>query len=364
MDSKRVLKFFRHGRALARRHGLQLILALRVTLAVLLAYALAQALHLRLPLWAVLTSLIVTQMSLGRSLKVANDYLMGTLIGVAYGGALALLIPHTTEWALLGVLALAVAPLALIAAFKANFNVLPVTAVIVLLVPTMQHVSPAVSALDRVLEVVVGGAVGFLVSVLVWPSRGHRLMTDAAANMLALIANALAELLRHAPDAQRLRRIQDGIGNALVRLNAIGAEAEHERTARLTSAPDTGSLLRTLLRLRHDIVMLGRSVGCELPDEVVRRLSPSMQQIATAAADFLGTAGAALRELTLPPPLDAVDAAFKTYTEAFGAVRREGLTRNMPGETVGRLFALGFALDQLREHLSDLHRVVGEWARQ
>jgi hypothetical protein len=123
-------------------------------------------------------------------------------------------------------------------------------------------------------------------------------------------------------------------------------------------------LLRTLLRLRHDIVMLGRAVGCELPDEVVRRLSPSIQQIATAAADFLRTAGAALRKLSPPPPLDAVDAAFKTYTEAFGAVRREGLTRNMPGETVERLFALGFALDQLREHLSDLHRVVGEWVRQ
>jgi uncharacterized membrane protein YccC len=366
-DSKRLWKYFRHGRALVYRYRLQLILALRVTLAVLLAYALAQALHLRLPLWAILTSLIVTQMSLGRSLKVANDYLMGTLIGVAYGGALAILIPHTTEWALLGVLALAVAPLALIAAFKANFNVLPVTAVIVLLVPTMQHVSPTVSALDRVLEVVVGGAVGFLVSVLVWPSRGHRLTTDAAADMLGLIANALAELLKEAtraPDAKRLRRIQDGIGNALVRLNAIGAEAEHERTARLTSAPDTGPLLRTLLRLRHDIVMLGRAAGGELPDEVVRRLSPSMQQIAAATGDFLRTAGAALRKLAPPPSLDAVDAAFKTYTEEFGAVRRDGLTRDMPGETVERLFALGFALDQVREHLADLHRVVGEWARR
>ena len=118
-----MFEFFRQLPALARRHRLQLILALRVTLAVLLAYVVAQVLHLRLPLWAVMTSLIVTQMSLGRSLKVANDYLMGTLIGVAYSGALALLIPHTTEWALLGVLALAVAPLALIAAFRANFNV-------------------------------------------------------------------------------------------------------------------------------------------------------------------------------------------------------------------------------------------------
>jgi hypothetical protein len=110
--------------------------------------------------------------------------------------------------------------------------------------------------------------------------------------------------------------------------------------------------------------MLGRAAGGELPDEVVRRLSPSMQQIAASATDFLRTAGAALRELAQPPPLDAVDAAFKSHAEAFGAVRREGLTHDMSSETVERLFALGFALDQLREHLSDLHRVVGEWARQ
>src|SRR6202051_2127065 len=148
-----------------RRYRLQLILALRVTVAALLALALAGASHLPPPLWVVLTSLIVTQMSLGRSVKVASDYLIGTFGGVAYGGAFAILIPHDSEWALLAVLALAVAPLAFIASFRSNFNVLPVTAIIVLLVPSMQHVSPAASALDRVLEVTVGGAVGFIVSL-------------------------------------------------------------------------------------------------------------------------------------------------------------------------------------------------------
>src|SRR5262252_3843047 len=111
-DAKRSSALFAEGRALVRRYRLQLILALRVTVAALLALVAAQALHLRLPIWAVLTSLIVTQMSLGRSVKVASDYLTGTLLGVAYGGALALLIPHESEWALLAVLALAVAPLA------------------------------------------------------------------------------------------------------------------------------------------------------------------------------------------------------------------------------------------------------------
>jgi hypothetical protein len=100
-----------------------------------------------------------------------------------------------------------------------------------------------------------------------------------------------------------------------------------------------------------------------LPDEVVLRLAPSMQEIGRAASDFLRAAGEALRQGQLAPPRDAVEAAFKSCADAFGAVRRDGLTRGMPGETVERFFALGFALDQLREHLADLHRVVGEWMK-
>lgn len=360
-------RLWTHIRALCHRYRLQLVLAVRVTVSALAAFVLAQALHLRLPLWAVLTALIVTQMSVGRSLKVASDYLTGTFIGVAYGGALAILIPHESEWALLGVLALVIAPLALIASFRTNFNVLPVTAVIVLLVPAMQHVSPTASAVDRVLEVVVGGVTGFVVSALVFPARGHELTTDAAASMLGLIADALTDLLKEVvrpPDSQRLRRINDGIGAALTRLTSIGQEAEHERSARLTSAPDTGPLLRTLLRLRHDMVMLGRAVGCELPAEVATRLAPSMDDISRATTEFLTASGEALREKEPPPPIENVRAAFAAYMVAFEAVRREGLTRDMPSDVVERFFALGFALEQLREHLTDMHRVVGEWARK
>src|SRR6201999_1603789 len=130
-DMNSVLRLITHIRALAHRYRLQLILALRVTVAALSALALAQWMHLRLPLWAVLTSLIVTQMSLGRSITVPSCYRLGACAGVAYGGALAILIPHDSEWALLAVMAVAIAPLAFIAAFKANFNVLGITAIIV-----------------------------------------------------------------------------------------------------------------------------------------------------------------------------------------------------------------------------------------
>ena len=60
---------------LIRSRKAQLALAFRVTVGAAGAYAIATALQLRLPLWAVLTSLIVTQMSVGRSLKATRDYM-------------------------------------------------------------------------------------------------------------------------------------------------------------------------------------------------------------------------------------------------------------------------------------------------
>src|ERR1700749_183850 len=225
-SESRLSRLLASSRERIRRHRLQLILALRVTVGALLAFVVAQVLHLHLPLWAVLTSLIVTQTSLGRSVKAVNDYLMGTFGGVAYGGALAIPIPHESEWALLAVLALAVAPLAFIASFRATFNVLPGPAITVLLVPSMQHVSPAASALDRVLEVSVGGAVGFIVSFLIFPSRAQALTVQTAADMLELMADALTRFLedhtRELDSAER-RRIHDGIAAALAKLNTTGA---------------------------------------------------------------------------------------------------------------------------------------------
>jgi len=61
------------------------------------ALTLAQSLQLPLPLWVVLTAVIVTQMSVGRSLKTTFDYLVGTLGGAIYGGAIGLLFRIRTK---------------------------------------------------------------------------------------------------------------------------------------------------------------------------------------------------------------------------------------------------------------------------
>ena len=91
-----------HTQVLA--HRAQLSLSLRLTIAAVLSFMLSRLLHLPLPLWAVLTAVILTQVSFGRSLKATIDYLVGTLGGAVYAGAIAALVPHTDEIALAGVL--------------------------------------------------------------------------------------------------------------------------------------------------------------------------------------------------------------------------------------------------------------------
>ncbi|MET0907763.1 MAG: FUSC family protein [Tardiphaga sp.] len=355
---KRVVAFF-------RAHTIELGLGIRVTAAALTALVVALTIGLKLPLWAVLTSIIVTQMSVGRSLKATRDYLIGTVGGALYGGAVAILIPHSNEGMLLLVLVLAVLPLAFIAAINASLNVAPVTAIIVLLLPLMNHNTPLESAIDRVLEVTVGAITGLLVSFIVLPSRAHSQVRANAAQALDLIATALTELLAaltRGRDNETLHRLQDGIGVAITSLQAIGAEAERERAAHLSRGPDTGPLLRTTLRLRHDLVMIGRSTVVPLPSPLQIRLVGPLARVSEAMATFLHSTAVALRSGTGAPAIYPVQSALKLYGEEVAKLRQEGLTRGLPGDMAERFFAIGFSLEQMRQNLRDLERCVSEWA--
>ena len=109
---------------------LQLRLCVRVTVAALLSYVLGKSLNIPLGgLWAVLTAVVVTQVSVGGSLKATIEYLTGTLGGAVYAGVIAALVPPTNEISLLVALAIAIAPVALLAAINPSFRVAPVTAV-------------------------------------------------------------------------------------------------------------------------------------------------------------------------------------------------------------------------------------------
>jgi uncharacterized membrane protein YccC len=336
-----------------------------MTTAAVLSLAVAHLVNLPIALWTVLTAVILTQMSVGRSLKATTDYLVGTLGGAIYAGAVGTLVPHDNELALLAALALAVAPAALVVAINPRYSAATFTAVMVFFGPTITHTGPIASAVERVIEVAVGGIVGLFVSLVVFPARAHDLAIEAAAQMIDLMTRFVPELFAgftQELDQSALHAMQNRIGAAFGRLDAVAVEASHERMTRLAAEPDQAPLLRTLLRLRHDLVMIGRAAAVPLPVTFRSRLAPRVARISETAADYLRGCSGALLARRGPPSLQAIQAALDGYDAEFAAMRREGLTRDLSDETVERIFALGFALEQLRRNFSDLGRCVTELA--
>ena len=141
-----------------------------------------------------ITALIVTQSNVGGSLKAALDRFIGSVFGAVYGSAVAFAIPHEHGLSRAAALIVAVAPLSFMAALSAGFRVAPITAIIVLLSVTGSTLGPFGFAVDRVLEVGLGCAVGLLVSVLIVPARASRLVLKAAAQVMRLLAEQLEAL--------------------------------------------------------------------------------------------------------------------------------------------------------------------------
>ena len=179
---------------------------------------------------------------------------------------------------------------------------------------------------------------------------------------MARALRCLMEGLAHGVDTAELHRLQDGIGLSLVRLSTLNAEAQQERAVRLVATPDTAPLTRTLLRLRHDLVMIGRAVQLPLPETLSMRLRGPLDRVATSVADYLAASGAALRERSEPASMTDTSAALGDLAKEIASVRLDGGTRVLTIDAAERFFALCFAFEQLRKNLDDLERCVREWA--
>jgi uncharacterized membrane protein YccC len=346
-----------------RDYQAELRLCLRVTAAALLAFLVAQPLDVPLSgLWAVLTAIVVTQISVGGSLQATTEYVIGTLGGAIYASAVALLIPHATILGLATGLAVTIAPLAFLAVVSPSFRVAPFTAVLVLLVSSQLGEGPITAALYRLLEVAIGGVAAILVSLVVLPERARSLVIEAAAGGLDLLAQALPQLLSgftRLVDESAVRRIQDRIGSMIIRLQTMAVDAHRERVTYFGSeATDLAPLSRTMLRLRHDFIMIARAATAPLPDIVAGRLGPLLGRIADTGNAYLRQSAAALRARRAPPTLAPVLASLQQYADEMAALRSEGITRGLSSGDVERVFALGFALEQLHRNFLDLERCV------
>lgn len=343
----------------------QLRFSIRVTVAAISALLIAQLFALPLHgLWVVLTATVVVQLSVGGSVGASVEYFFGTLGGALYAGLVGFLVPHTTLAAQIGVLALTIAPLAFAAALHPNFRVAPFSAVLVLLISGQLGEGPIESALSRLLEVTLGGAVAVIVSLLVIPVRAQRLAREAAARVLDEMARDAPDILAslfESTDRFELQGMQDRIGRAVSALQDVLQEVERERLVTFTSTPDHAPLPRTLLRLRHDFVMIGRASTEPLPANLDEHLRPGLERVGEAVSNYFRACAVALIYRRIPPPLDSLQTELHACESRLVVLRQRELA-HLSAAQLERLFTLSFSLDQLQRNIIDLERCVRDWA--
>src|SRR5215203_155493 len=246
-----------------RRYRTRLWDTLRMTTAVAVTFALGVALGLSQSFWAVIAAVVATQSSLGGTLKASFEQFIGSVFGAVWGAAITLAIPHQTPWMLGLTLIIAVAPLAWLTTFSPGFRIAPITAILVLLSSVGITLGPVGFAVERLLEIGLGCAVGLGVSALVVPA--------------------------HAYDAAR------------------------ERRSRLVGEPDPEPLSRTLARLQTDVSAFGRILTEPLPEAAHAHLSEPWSNVARAAASALRHASLTLPARGAAPALDPVIDAIAAY---------------------------------------------------
>lgn len=344
------------------RHRTELRLSLRMTVAGLLSFALAQLFPVSQTYWAVLSAVIVTQSSLGGSLKATLDRFISTLGGAVWGVAVTYAVPHSSLASTALALGVALVPLSVVVAFRPNYRVAPITAVIVLL----GHTAPGGvidTALDRVFEISLGGIVALAVALTVSPQRAQKALLEAAGAALAPMAElAVAGLdgVNGQVDQAAMTRLHDRIRTAIETATTAAAEAARERRSYMSDVPDLEPLARTLRRISHDLVIVARTLSSPLPEAVRGRLAEAASALGAALAGSMTALRAALTEGADPPAAGSLDTAFAGYVEAMSGLRRDGLTRALGDADVERVFGLYFGLEELRRNLDELIARVAE----
>lgn len=345
------------------RNRSRLAHALRMAVSSLVAFGFAEALGLPQGFWAVITALIVTQSNVGGSLKAAMDRFAGSLLGAVYGSAIAFAIPHADGVMRALALVLAVAPLSFAAAVSSSFRVAPITAIIVLLSTTGAALGPLGFAMDRVIEVTLGCVVGLLVSVLVVPTRASRTVVGTAGEVVRLLADQLEAMADPGdPEQAGMRALAVQTRQSLGRLETLVGEAAHERRSRLTDMPDPEPLLRTLLRLRNDVVMLRRAIGEPSHEALCTPPAHAWMAVAETSAALLRHVADALSAGQAPRPDDAIARAVGNYRAAVDGMLRSPHTGQPPTDALWRLFGAGFTLEQFRRNFEDLVERSAEFA--
>ena len=217
-------------------------------------YLLAAWLALPQGYWAVITAVMITQQTVGATLQAVRDRLIGTIAGAVIGFLMAMATP-SGEWGTLVALGISTGTLAVFAVHYPSLRIAPMTAAI-MFVAAPSHADVVVSALHRVLEILLGCLVGIGTTLLVFPRRAETLLRADLAAVLSLLAEYLMADGDASPSLDR--RLDEAFG----RLATLGKQATAEHFGRDHDGQlDAQGADHALRQLRIAVTGLRRAAG-------------------------------------------------------------------------------------------------------
>lgn len=236
--------------------------AVRMLVAAIAAYISSTMLHIPGPYSSVITTLIVARPHSGGVLRASVERLVATLVGASIACVATFgRIVHMPEVLLIAV---ALAPLALIVAHNSAFRTSMVAAVIVLSAPAASG-APLYVAGARMLGVSFGAIIGALVSVTVLPSRREIVVARATANLL----DDFPKLLLYAldPNGGGDTRARDRFEFRLRQgLRELGMLIRDRADAPAFKGP-AAAVVKFTVQMHADIVFLKRELQSIAPPE-------------------------------------------------------------------------------------------------
>lgn len=313
-------------------------LGVRLALVSVSAMVIGRLLGLEAYTWAGISAIVVSTGTPGGSFSASLARVGGTLIGLASGMLMVLLLGHSL-WAA----ALAI-PLSLVLAQGLGLKAAVKVAALSTLFPILGvfevrslHATWILS-LSRAENVLVGCAVTLLVDGLLWPERiASRIQARLKADFARVGELAAAFLREYAQGGEMipegaLARLQEGRASYAELLRELGAEPEDPDALRA----ELGLRVETLQLLVDHCAALRDILGQSAGDEAQALLRDELLALAGA----LGSAGSTLGSPAFTEAAELLRTAGQRLEAAYEVVRGDRGTQAFPRQEVFRLLGV------------------------
>lgn len=209
-------------------------------------------------IWALVTSLIVTQSSIDQTMSTARDQVVGTLIG-ALVGVLSITARVMTGyyWSIFWV---SLIPVAFLAAVRPSLRFAGVTLMIVYLLPS--HGNPYWPLTERLTAIFLGVFVSIIVSFVVLHASARRRAFVTAGRMFRALDDLLQAALQREETWSALEKRNTDCAAYLITLNECLAEAHRETWGQLEQRHPILSVLPALMRrIQSDTMLVARAIN-------------------------------------------------------------------------------------------------------